>query len=417
MKYLSIITVWASLFIAFTANAQNRPSAEERAGFFMERISQKVDLTDSQEEQVKALATQFMIKHDSIRELYRGNHLEMRSAMDLLREEQSIQIKEILSEEQQEQFFANIPKGPRYGHFQNKPSPEQREEMHAFMLSERATFESVLTESEKEIIAQARDAVSAIHEREQTAKREYGFYNIRIFKDENPELFQQVKDVVESHRDELKAIKDKAFDSFRNETCRYAGDGVAPGQHKAYGQKNGMKSGKGQGAGGGKGYGKGKGQGQGQGSGQGYGQGQGKGGGQGYGQGQGKGKGYGNCNGKGSKKGHGYRHGRGHASMGVYFLLLDPNAVNSQSNSLRLKISPVPVAETAEVTYTLTSEGTVSLIITDANGNLVETLVNGTQEAGMQSATIDASNLNGGSVYVAVLTTANGHANCKFMVK
>lgn len=372
MKYLSIVTTVLGIMISLSFQAQSqRPSAEERADFFMERIATKVELTDQQTEQIQALAIEFMIQHDSIRELYRGNPEQMHQAMSVLREQHSTQIRELLSEEQQEQFFANIPQPPLNVMRHHRPSSEKREAMHAFLSAERAEFENLLSEDEKAIIDEARAAVLTIHEKENHADYPYGFYNIRIFEEENAELFNKVVQIAENHKTELNAIRTKAFETIKKAPCPFkdsAGTGL--GRHHR-GMKHGKENGNN----------------------------------------FGKGKAFGPHDGMGP----------GHAKhmdiRAVHFLLMEPSSESATASGLRLQVSPLPIAESATVTYSIATATTVSLTVTDANGNTALNLVHETQEAGTYTTTIESGSLNSGSVYFIQLATNSGHISKQIAVK
>jgi len=58
------------------------------------------------------------------------------------------------------------------------------------------------------------------------------------------------------------------------------------------------------------------------------------------------------------------------------------------------------------INFSLPKAGLVSLVVYNSKGELVKTLVNGNQSAGMQSVSFDGANLNTGVYYYKPATKA-----------
>jgi flagellar hook assembly protein FlgD len=74
-----------------------------------------------------------------------------------------------------------------------------------------------------------------------------------------------------------------------------------------------------------------------------------------------------------------------------------------------------PTRDYATISYAITKPGMVSLKVYDGTGRLVETLVNNTQEAGIQTVTWDAQNVANG-VYFLQLEAENQTAVHKLIL-
>lgn len=75
---------------------------------------------------------------------------------------------------------------------------------------------------------------------------------------------------------------------------------------------------------------------------------------------------------------------------------------------------PNPFNPTTSISYSLTNDSKVNLVVYNSNGDLVSTLVNGSIEQGLHSATFDASKLNSGIYYYSL--TVNDIMKTKKMV-
>ncbi len=82
---------------------------------------------------------------------------------------------------------------------------------------------------------------------------------------------------------------------------------------------------------------------------------------------------------------------------------------------VELSVTPNPVQNRASISYAVPRAGTVSLVLYDAAGRPVQTLVNGTKAAGRYTATLDASRLVNG-VYFYTLTTGGNSLSNKLTV-
>lgn len=351
-------TIAVVLLVTVSVFAQ-KPTAEEKADRFVERLTEKLELTDEQQEKIKAIATEFMVERENVFSETEGDHEARKAQMKELHQKSADQILPILTDEQKVVFQKHIDErkgghchgmhhGKRKGHFK---------QMRAFMAQERAAFDEKLTDEEKAIIDEVREEVIAIHERENQARFEYGFYNIKVLADEQPEKFEQLMTIAKSHETELKAIRDKAKEHMMKNHCK-------KGEMKDCPKVKGPE-------------------------------------------------GNGHC-----KKGHGpHGHGHGHGHMhggkrhemkAVFFLLLDPNDSVTQTNAnTKLVVSPLPITANTSVQFTIETAGLTTVTVSDANGNIVATLLNEVMEAGSHEVSLNGNILSDNSVYIVKLVNGN----------
>ena len=90
------------------------------------------------------------------------------------------------------------------------------------------------------------------------------------------------------------------------------------------------------------------------------------------------------------------------------FDAVNPSSVNEVENyTFRFhNVTPNPVAESAEVVFTMDTPGTVEIDVFASNGSHMSSVFNGTLDAGLHGLNVDASGLTSGSYYVAL--TING---------
>lgn len=90
------------------------------------------------------------------------------------------------------------------------------------------------------------------------------------------------------------------------------------------------------------------------------------------------------------------------------FLLLDPNATedsNTNNTALsKVSVFPNPAANEMTLQYTLEKAGSVRIELRNKEGNLIKVVKEGTVKAGEQSVTINASSLEDGIYYLAVIS-------------
>jgi hypothetical protein len=106
----------------------------------------------------------------------------------------------------------------------------------------------------------------------------------------------------------------------------------------------------------------------------------------------------------------------GNTVRATFINALNPSSV-SELEPLNFSlgtVNPNPVTTTSEVVFTLEQPGMVKLAVYDALGNTVATLLNGTMDAGVHGATIDASSFPAGSYQYAL--TVNGRTASQALV-
>jgi|GEM_PF-6101263 len=100
---------------------------------------------------------------------------------------------------------------------------------------------------------------------------------------------------------------------------------------------------------------------------------------------------------------------------GPFIPLFNATGVNDISTNVALHIFPNPAANQLHIEFTLPGAETVSLQLTDINGNVVIRVLNSTVLSGTQNITADLSNLSEG-MYFSRLTTSSGTVNSRFAV-
>jgi hypothetical protein len=102
--------------------------------------------------------------------------------------------------------------------------------------------------------------------------------------------------------------------------------------------------------------------------------------------------------------------------FGTAVLSADGNDDKVAEEALALKLSaPAVINSSASISYTVGNRGTVNLSLYNIAGQEVACLVNGVEDAGTHTVSLDASGLANG-VYLAVLATADGSASAKVML-
>ena len=100
---------------------------------------------------------------------------------------------------------------------------------------------------------------------------------------------------------------------------------------------------------------------------------------------------------------------------GPFIPLFGLSGVNDVSSTTAFQIFPNPANDQLHVLFTLSKAETVSLQITDINGNVVNELVSASTLTGEQNIPLDLTHLSSG-VYYSRLTTSEGTANSRFVV-
>ena len=77
-------------------------------------------------------------------------------------------------------------------------------------------------------------------------------------------------------------------------------------------------------------------------------------------------------------------------------------ATDGKSNAIT--VYPNPFSQTTVIEYTLDATSKVALVVTDMNGKVITTLVDGTQKGGSHAATFNANDLPSGN-YLYTLKT------------
>jgi len=87
---------------------------------------------------------------------------------------------------------------------------------------------------------------------------------------------------------------------------------------------------------------------------------------------------------------------------GVNFkaLALNTDGVAQTSGSLSAANSPNPFNDKTTISYTLPEAGTVNLVVYNKMGQIVKTLVNEYQTAGVHQVTVNSTDLSGAGVYL-----------------
>jgi hypothetical protein len=100
---------------------------------------------------------------------------------------------------------------------------------------------------------------------------------------------------------------------------------------------------------------------------------------------------------------------------GPFIPLFNASGVNDISTNVALQIFPNPAANQLHVLFSLPGAETVSLQLTDINGNVVSQVLNSAILSGTQNIKADLSNLSEG-IYFSRLTTSSGTVNSRFAV-
>ncbi|MEI6765847.1 MAG: T9SS type A sorting domain-containing protein [Bacteroidota bacterium] len=96
-------------------------------------------------------------------------------------------------------------------------------------------------------------------------------------------------------------------------------------------------------------------------------------------------------------------HGRGFFESTNY-LGIDPNTNVAANISSTISIYPNPVSETANIAYTLTKTGDVSIDVYDITGKVVKSAKIGTSAKGNHTSSIDVSGLSRGTYIVGIVS-------------
>lgn len=131
MKKILFLTATLALFLAFSANAQQRgPRAprekatpEQQATRLVERMTQELKLTEQQQKDLKIWYTASFTQRNEIMQKNREDHQKLRQEMQKQREATEAQLKKVLTDAQYKAYQENEAK-KRQERQQHKGRPE-----------------------------------------------------------------------------------------------------------------------------------------------------------------------------------------------------------------------------------------------------------------------------------------------------
>jgi len=99
----------------------------------------------------------------------------------------------------------------------------------------------------------------------------------------------------------------------------------------------------------------------------------------------------------------------------VYEIKKDQTFLAETAEALELKCFPNPFQSRTTLEYDLELEGHVLLVVTDVNNRVIATLVNESQDTGIQSVDFSGSDLPSG-IYFAKLKTGNKVSTARLLI-
>lgn len=369
-QIISALFTGALLFLSLTLGAQGRPGHPHppRPGFGLEELQGELQLTQEQQAQLQVLKATLDEQREALKDQEFDSQEARHEAFKKLMDEHKAGLDKILTDEQEAQLHQlwqerrHQPRPPRLG---KEEGAQMRAEMKAYrdeniapvMRAQRAELEKKLSPEDKAQIAALRSSFAEMRQEKRALKQN---------EDKKPEDFQQLR---ESHKADMETLKglaekyDTDIDALMQE--------IKPQQEKwhqdmrAITQKYRPEPKPGEGK---------------------------------------------------AKEGHQWHRGpRGpHHGLpgrpGMHkgrFLLLDPNAAEApaaQPVISKTTVFPNPANSEMTLQYTLEKAGDVRIELRDKEGNLLKAVKEGPQQAGPQSITVDAAQLQEGIYYLAVIS-------------
>lgn len=364
----------------FAQEAFNHKNPEKRAEKMTARLTEALSLSTEQTKEVKAIILNFGERKAAMRaQKANGDREAMHAAKKQMRTDFEAAMKSVLNEAQY-QKFQELPKSKhRGGHHGRKGAHKAlKEKMKPILLEQRAKLEPKISEEDKVVIAQLREAVKVeMEERRKEMgerRKEMGERRKEMGKEERKakrearknspthlkiiELVEKYSADIEPLLAEVKPQVEAMKQEMREERGKKEG-----GSRKGERRKNRAENGKREASG-------------------------------------------------AHHKNRKYAH----------FLLLDSNAIEDQApltpNSVisEINVYPNPSQGLSQIEYELKEAGMVTIELRDKEGNLVETIERANKRAGQHKTSINFSQYTVG-IYYVVLKDANGQTISKKVIR
>lgn len=379
IKYIKLISLALVLFTATNILAQHHGPGK-RGGFDLEALKAAVNLTETQETEIKAIREKYRNEMKTLRETEMDDRTEKRTAMQELMKAQREAIQNVLTEEQKATLKAKkeAQQAERKQHWEQKKA--MLKEMKAYheqnvkpvMLTQRAKLETKISVEDKATIAQLRTEVEK-HKKEMQAKKMDGFMKGRkgvegrhrghgkeMGERQRPAHFETIKGLVEKYGEDIDAL----FAEVEPQAAEWKEATKAIKEKYAIEKPNRPEGAEKRGE---------------------------------------RFKG---------KRGHGKKHAGAHMhkmKKGA-FLLLDPASTDASIPELEapgalteVSVFPNPATTVNTVKYTVKEAGQVRIELHSEDGNTIKVVVDGYMAAGDYTEQVDLSNLIDGAYYYTII--------------
>lgn len=359
MRYLIKVSLFSFIAILLTSNSSTAQSQEKgikhetRINKMTEKLSEELDLSDTQVKEVKALFRKFGERKKALRDQFdRAERAEMKPAMEQIKEDFEKEMKTILTPGQFKQFKAMPKPGPRGQHRKHNKAAKafHKENVYPILLAQRVKLEDKISEADKAELAELRKTLKAEKARHKAEKKgerpDLEKRQANRQKRKNDPNRQKVKALVEKYQEDIQVLMEEVrpqLEKLREAFEKEQGESSNPHPRKDKGSKS-------------------------------------------------------------------ERH---MTKKMARFLLMDPKRENENippaavSTITDVKVYPNPSQGISQIEYTLQSSGLVTIELHDKNGNLIDTIEQSKKAAGQYKRSIDFAKYTLG-VYYVILKDANG---------